>query len=122
VRRKQRNQWVRRDDRYPQIIKACIVIERRGQRPTVASIAKYMGLSVSSHLRGIINELTVGEYPVLHKLEEVHWNGKKTYVYLVDHASLYANCYQWYNIIVAEIGVQTTLFTGEIFPELEGWK
>jgi len=57
------------------------ILERNGTRPTISSMSKYLRYTPSPHFRGIVNEL-VTEGKLL-RYEEVHWNGKKAYVYLI---------------------------------------
>lgn len=105
--RKKRNAWVRRDTRYAQILLACVALERRGKRPTVASIAREIGMSVSGHLRAIIYDVVDLGY--LHRLDEVHWNGRDAKVFLVNHEALQSNCPEWFKQVRSLIGVQRKL-------------
>lgn len=96
--KKQKQPHVSRSERYGQIVLACLVIEARGARPTIASIAKHLNLAASSHLRKMVNELTrENQNPYLDKLSEVHWNGRTRFVYMPNHTALQKNCSEWYN-------------------------
>jgi predicted transcriptional regulator len=104
---KKKNQWVRREVRYEQMVRSAMLIEHRGKRPTVATICKNIGISVSTHARSIINELSDKGY--LHRLQTIHWNGRTSYVYLVNNEKLFADCPDWYKETAALIGIQLTL-------------
>jgi len=104
---KQKQQYLKRTARYEKIMIAALLIERRGDRPTCARICRSMGVSVSTHMRNIINELTSEhQNPYLHKLTEVHWNGREVFVYIPNHEALRENCQEWYNNISCLIGLK----------------
>jgi hypothetical protein len=107
---KQKHQYIKRADRYAQVIVACMVLEYRGERPTVSKICRYLDVAISTHMRKIINELTQeNQNPYLNKLNEVHWNGLPKNCYLVNHDALRDNCPDWYREKMAIIGFQLPL-------------
>lgn len=86
---------------------AAMQIEYENKHPTVSLVCNRLGMSVSTHARGIMNELADGGY--LTKIESVHWNGRQAFVYQVNHEMLFRVCPDWYKEKAAIIGIQLTL-------------
>lgn len=104
---RKKHQYVKREVRYEQFVRTAMLIENSGKRPTVASVCRLVGVAVSSHARQILNELSDKGY--LYRLSEIHWNGRQSFVYLVNNEKLFADCPDWYRETAKVIGIQLTL-------------
>ena len=85
--KKQRKHYLSPDELQRKIYQACSCLEIQGKRPTVASVGDMIGYSVGSHLRGMMNVMTQNN--LLVRYEELHWNGRKAYVYLIPQLPLF---------------------------------
>lgn len=71
-----------RNERLCQIVDTVLILERGQESPTVSKIAKKLGLSVSSRLRDMVNDLVaVGMFV---KIETLHWNKAPRMVYKIN--------------------------------------
>jgi hypothetical protein len=89
-----------RSERYQEVVAACIYIENVGRKPTVAAIAKYLGLSASSKLRGLVNEVAGDGF--LHVTVEDKGNGWRRKYYIVNEDKLMIECKEWYSARLRE--------------------
>lgn len=96
-----------RPNRFSQFIVAAMVIENRDIDPTVSSICKECGVSVSTHARNIINDIAKSGY--LNKYQRLHWNGKMGYIYRVNHDALQRDCPEWFAEKAKLIGLRTRM-------------
>ena len=63
---------------------ACL--ESNGTRPTVSSVTRHLRYSPSTYFRGIMDEM-VDDGQLL-RYQELHWNGRKAFVYLIPETPL----------------------------------
>lgn len=71
-----------RDERLCQIVETVLILERGQESPTIARIAKRLGLSVSTRLRQMVNDLA--KVGMFERIETLHWNKVPRMVYKIN--------------------------------------
>lgn len=72
----------KREERLCQIVESVLMLERGGASPTIAAIAKEIGMRPSTLVRSMVNDLA--QVGMFSKIETKHWNGAQKFVYKIN--------------------------------------